>query len=278
LNEWRRVQWKQDQLISTLKTFKPTNDKVKEFRFLLYGPVGAGKSAIVNTLKSILEGRVSVLCPTACEVEGKSTSYTFKYEKYQIGNAQDGLSLTFSDTMGVEPGEDNGVHMDDIISALKGHILEGYKFNCRSPLTEDNKYYRNNPSLQDRIHCLVIIIPADKLSMIKDGDSLKKMKMVRERMSTMGIPQVVFMMRVDLACLLTMKDLHNVYKSSKIKRKIRECCVMLGVPENCIFPVCNYHRDMDMREDINCLMLDALTKIVPWADDYIVRHSNKYRS
>ncbi|KAI4902442.1 hypothetical protein NFI96_029760, partial [Prochilodus magdalenae] len=123
LNEWRRVQWKQDQLISTLKTFKPTNDKVKEFRFLLYGPIGAGKSAIVNTLKSILEGRMYVICPTASEV---TKSYTSKYEKYQIGNAQDGLSLTFSDTMGVELGEGNGVHIDDIISTLKGHILEGY--------------------------------------------------------------------------------------------------------------------------------------------------------
>ncbi|KAI4902408.1 hypothetical protein NFI96_014055 [Prochilodus magdalenae] len=262
---------RQDQLISTLKTFKPTNDKVKEFRFLLYGPIGAGKSAIVNTLKSILEGRMYVICPTASEV---TKSYTSKYEKYQIGNAQDGLSLTFSDTMGVELGEGNGVHIDDIISALKGHILEGYTFNCRSPLTEDNKYYRNNPSLQDRIHCLVIVIAADKLAMIKDGDSIKQMKIVRERTSTMGILQVVLMTRVDLACPLTKKDLHNVYKSSKIKRKIRECSVTLGVPETCIFPVCNYHQDTDMREDINCLMLDALTKIVPWADDYIVRHSN----
>ncbi|XP_036433808.1 interferon-induced protein 44-like [Colossoma macropomum] len=159
-----------------------------------------------------------------------------EYEKCEIG--KDGLlPFTFNDIRGLEK-EDSGVHAKDIISALKGHVKEGYVFNPKIPLSDNNQYYLRDPGLNDKIHCLVNVIPADMISMIKD-DYIKKMKEVREEASRTGLPQVIFMTRVDRACPLTKKDLHNVYKSKKIRDKMRECSVSLGVPMNCIFPVWN---------------------------------------
>ncbi|KAL6488189.1 hypothetical protein MHYP_G00019300 [Metynnis hypsauchen] len=273
-NEWRTVEWNQEAMIDALKAFKISSEKADTLHFLLYGPIGSGKSSIINTINTIFKGRLFINCLTASDKSG--TSYTKRYEKSEIG--EDGLlPFTFHDVRGLQKEDQGGVHTHDIISALKGHVKEGYVFNPIIKLTEDNKYYNKDPSLNDQIHCLVNIIPADTISMIKD-DFIQHMKKVREEASSMGLPQVIFMTRVDRACPLTKRDLRSIYKSRKIKEKMRECSVGLGVPMNCIFPVWNYHEETEIKEEINCLMLHALTKIVHFADDYIVKCSEKQTS
>ncbi|XP_017543377.1 interferon-induced protein 44-like [Pygocentrus nattereri] len=273
-NEWRRVEWNQDGVIDALKTFEISNEKVDTLRFLLYGPIGAGKSSTINTIKTVFEGRLFINCLAASQ-KTPSSSQSLYYEKFEI--RKDGLlPFAFNDFKGLEK-EDTGVHAKDIISALKGHMKEGYLFNPKIPLPENSQYYLRDPGLNDQIHCLVNVIPADTISMIKD-DYIKKMKEVREAASIMGIPQVVFMTRVDCACPMTKKDLRSIYKSRKIREKMQECSIELGVPENCIFPVWNYHKETEIKEEINCLMLHALTKIVHFADDYIVKRSNRETS
>ncbi|XP_072535224.1 interferon-induced protein 44-like [Salminus brasiliensis] len=278
LDEWREVQWNQDEMIDTLRAFKTQNGEVKQLRLLVYGPIGAGKSSIINTIKTIFEGRLCVNFLAASDWSESSKSQTIYYKKQEVGNAKNGLlPFIFNDIMGVEKEDQHGVHPDDIISALKGHVKDGYQFNPTSPLTEHNLYYCKNPDLKDRIHCLVNIIPADKISIL-DDKVIQKMKKVRDEASKLDLPQVVFMTRVDKACPLTAEDLHNVYKSKKIKQNMEKCSGALGVPLNCIFPVKNYYKETEISEDINCLMLHALTKIVLWADDYAVEYSRKQTS
>ncbi|KAG9276836.1 interferon-induced protein 44-like isoform X1, partial [Astyanax mexicanus] len=274
LREWRELEWNQDRMIRELKGFKIGEDEVEQLNFLLYGPIGTGKSSVINTIKTIFERRLYVNYLAA---EG-STSQTLYYKKCEVGNSKDGfLPFKFNDIMGVEKGNQCGVHADDIISTLKGHVKDGYPFNPNSPLSEPNHYYRKNPSMSDRIHCLVYVIPADKISMI-DEDTVQKMQRVREEAKRMDLPHVIFMTRVDVACPLTKQDLRSVYKSKKINKKIEECSVALGVQKTCVFPVRNYHEETAINEDINCLMLDALTKILHWADDYVVEYSSKLSS
>ncbi|GAA6077805.1 interferon-induced protein 44-like [Tachysurus ichikawai] len=85
------------------------------------------------------------------------------------------------------------------------------------------------------------------------------------------IAQVVFMTKADCICPMTKGNLHNVYKSKKIRDKMQKCSYLLGVPVNRIFPVCNYHEETHINEDIDCLMLDALTHVIRCANDYVVR-------
>lgn len=59
-------------MLQILKEFTICN-QVKELRFLLYGPVGAGKSSIINTIRTIFEGRQFVNCLAA---PGSTTSHT----------------------------------------------------------------------------------------------------------------------------------------------------------------------------------------------------------
>ncbi|XP_060785215.1 interferon-induced protein 44-like [Neoarius graeffei] len=267
INEWREVQWREKGMLDSLKAFQICNE-IQELRFQLYGPVGAGKSSIINTIGSIFEGRQSVSCSVAA---GSTKSHTLNYERFRFANGKGSFPFAFNDVMGAEAKL--GVLTEDIILALKGHMKEGYLFNEETPLSERNLYYNQNPSLSDQMHCLVFVAPADKISLM-NKNFIGKLKHVRDAASRMGIPQVVFMTRVDCACPMTKENLRNIYKSRKIREKMHECSNVLGVPVNCIFPVLNYHEETHMNKDINCLMLDALTQIINWANDYVVRRAN----
>ncbi|KAK3568583.1 hypothetical protein QTP86_009307 [Hemibagrus guttatus] len=153
------------------------------------------------------------------------------YERFRFANAEGSFPFAFNDIMGAE--EDSGVLTEDIVSALKGHMKEGYTFNHKTPLPETNHYYNQNPTLSDQMHCLVLVMAADRVSMLTD-DFIKKMKKVREAASRMGIPQVVFMTRVDCACPLTKEDLQNVYKSKKIRENGFKFLTDYGIDSLCI--------------------------------------------
>ncbi|KAK2850465.1 hypothetical protein Q7C36_009248 [Tachysurus vachellii] len=258
-------------MLKSLKTFKIFNE-VQELRFLVCGPVGAGKSSTINTIRSIFEGRQFINCLAAA---GSKKTHTLCYERFEFANEEGSFPFAFNDIMGAE--KDSGVLNEDIVSALKGHVKEGYPFNSETPLSESSPYYNKNPILSDQMHCLVFVMPADKIS-TQDEKFNKKMNSVMKAASSMGIPQVVFMTRVDHACPIPKENLQNVYKSKKIKENMQKCSYELGVPVNRIFPVLNYHEQIHMNEDINCLMLEALTKIIYFANDYVLKKSSHQQS
>ena len=54
--------------------------------------------------------------------------FTFQYNMYEVKDEQGRkLSFVFNDIMGLEGTETGGVLTADIISALKGHIKDGYE-------------------------------------------------------------------------------------------------------------------------------------------------------
>ncbi|XP_066543016.1 myosin light chain kinase, smooth muscle-like [Hoplias malabaricus] len=268
IGEWRKLDKKQEPLITHLMNFEMCSKEIRELRILLHGPIGAGKSSIINTLKSIFEGHQFINC-LAANSDGGAKSFTKKYEKFPIKT----LPVAFFDVMGLEPGQSKGVNTDDIIKALKGHIPENYEFKEKIPMIEEHRDYISNPGINNKIHCLVSVVAADRISLMAD-EVFQKMKQIRAEASVLGIPQLVFITKVDMVCALTQEDLGKIYQSKKIKEKIRECSNRLGVTENCIFPVKNYHNEIRSNEQLNCLALQAFTQVVYSADDYVKRWSS----
>ncbi|XP_062862327.1 interferon-induced protein 44-like [Trichomycterus rosablanca] len=262
IKQWRDVTWDQNQMFTKLQQFKIC-EEVPELRFLMVGPVGAGKSSSINTIKSVFEKRQFINCLGATSAK---TSQTLSFQRFEVSNEDGPFPFAFNDVMGLQ--EDGGVRTDDIIKAIKGHIKEGYEFNPTSSLSDDSKYYNKNPSLSDQIHCLIYVIPADKIT-IMPAELTTKTKTIREEASKMGLPQVVFLTRADCICSLMKDDLQKVYISKKIRDKIHECSNLVGVPANLIFPVINYSEETHINEKINCLMMDALKQIINWANDYV---------
>ncbi|XP_047658852.1 interferon-induced protein 44-like [Tachysurus fulvidraco] len=163
--------------------------------------------------------------------------------------------------MGLEDHEEDGIHPDDIINVLHGRVKEDYTFNPVTPLTDTDPDYIHEPSLNDKVHCLVSVVPANSISSMKT-EMIQKMQTVRKSALSLGIPHVVLMTKIDDGvCPLVTKDLAEVYKSRKIEEKMQECSHTIGPPLKCIFPVSNYHEETEIDDKKDVLILSALKAI-----------------
>ncbi|XP_062393542.1 interferon-induced protein 44-like [Sardina pilchardus] len=281
---WRELEWDtRDEMKDNLRNFKISTPDVKHLRILVYGPVGAGKSSFINSIDSIFQERLtSGAIAEACA--GSSFTKIYNTHKIKDGGYESYLPFDFSDVMGLERGDQEGVQTKDLEKILEGHIKEGYMFNPLNshPPEKDNDY--KAPGLSDRIHCLVSVIPADSVLWCADGDKIsdhamrendeafiKKIKDVRAHASLMGIPQIVVLSKVDEACSKVQNDIKMIYRSKTIREKVKHCSHNVGVPEYCIFPVKNYHEENRLNKDMDVLLLTALKEILNFANDYVAK-------
>ncbi|KAI7811113.1 interferon-induced protein 44 isoform X2 [Triplophysa rosa] len=266
---WRTVNWSQpvQDLLIKVNDFQPGNSEVDTLRILLHGPVGAGKSSFINSVDTALQGHITNRVPTDA-ISGKS--FTLECKTYNLTKCTTGFyPFTFTDIMGIQATE--GIQTDDIIKILHGHIKNDYVFNPVRPITKEDSKYDKHSSLKDKIHCLVSVFPANQISSIPE-DVLRKMREVREKARDMGIPQVIIMTKVDEICPLVKENLEKVYTSKKIKEKVKECSVRLGITESYIYPVKNYHEEDATVTKIDILILKALLNIVNFANAYVEDH------
>uniref|UniRef100_A0A8C2FW15 Interferon-induced protein 44-like n=1 Tax=Cyprinus carpio TaxID=7962 RepID=A0A8C2FW15_CYPCA len=244
---------------------KLSDSKVKYIRILLAGEVGAGKSSFINSVNSAFQRRITTEA-LADSVSG--TSFT-RTQQHRIGGWV--LPFVFNDIMGLESGESHGAHQEDIAKALEGLLKEGHNFNPTDSAKNDDCKSETSP--EDLTYCLVYVIAADNVSMMNQ-EVFKKMKYIRQKASSLEIPQAVIMTKVDEACPLVKKNLRKIYTSKKIKDKMEECSNSVGVPVSHIFPVKNYHEEIDTQNDMDVLILRALTQIVQIADDLVYRRKS----
>uniref|UniRef100_A0A3Q2X3A7 Interferon-induced protein 44-like n=1 Tax=Haplochromis burtoni TaxID=8153 RepID=A0A3Q2X3A7_HAPBU len=189
-----------------------------------------------------------------------------QYETFKIHNRSLGTfyPFAFTDIMGLE--KDTGVMVEDIILAMNGHVKDGYTFNPQSSLSEHDHKYNKEPTLNDKVHVLVSVIDANKIKLMSD-DIIKQMRTVRLAASDMGIPQMAILTKIDEACPEVKKNIRNVYKSTSLKEQI--VSVKSGIPLYCIFPVKNYHSEIQTDDDIDTLILAALKQMINFGEDYV---------
>ncbi|XP_022530111.1 interferon-induced protein 44-like [Astyanax mexicanus] len=265
---WRTLTWSEKtEIFKELEDFKPHSESNSIIRILLYGPIGAGKSCFINSVQRVLLGRNSAGALEQGAQMGKSFTNTIRTHKLKRrGGGRYPIALT--DITGLHAEDGRGIQCEDIIKVLEGHIADGYTFNPEQTITENHQHYNQNPELQDKVHCLVTIIPADAVSRI-DSKVIEKMKTVRQKARDLNIPQVIVLTKVDQACLMVNKNLRMIYHSRKIKEKVDESYNKLGIPLNKIYPVKNYHAEITQNEDNDVLILMALRDIVNFANDFL---------
>ncbi|XP_030261234.1 interferon-induced protein 44-like [Sparus aurata] len=213
---WRTIHWGDNQsALQHVKDYKPPTDR-HQIRILLYGPVGAGKSSFINSVQSVLRGR---MCSQALVDFTSFRSFTRQFTTYKIPKegGQSFYPFVFSDIMGLEIRD--GVLVDDVKLVLRGHMRDGYKFNPASKLSEDDPFYNKNPSTNDRVHVLVLVICANTVSVMRD-EIVQKIQEIKREASDLEIPQVAIFTKIDYVCPEISEDLKTVYKVQYLKRVV----------------------------------------------------------
>ncbi|KAF4074927.1 hypothetical protein AMELA_G00228840 [Ameiurus melas] len=269
LEPWRKMDCGRDELLHEVKEFKPSTEVL---RIVLYGPIGAGKSSFINSVQRVLLGRNAMCALENSTFTGKSFTTKMNIHKLKKGRGEP-YPLEIVDIMGIE-STGGGIKPQDIIKAFEGHISDEYIFNPVAVIPDDNPKYKKNPTLSDKVHCLVCILPADSVSRM-DDKFFEEMKHVRDRASLLGIPQAIIMTRVDKACEMVSQDLKKIYYSKKIKEKVDVCSANVGIPLSAIYPVKNYSESITQELVIDMLLLTALRDILNFANDYVERELEK---
>ncbi|XP_028461581.1 uncharacterized protein LOC114573529 [Perca flavescens] len=263
---WREINWGDNQsALKYVKDYRPQTDG-QLLRILLHGPVGAGKSSFINSVQSVLRGRMYA---HALADNTSRDCFTKRYKTFKIQKERPDAfyPFVFNDIMGLDKDIERGVHVDDVKLAMMGQVKEGYRFNTESMMLDD-PFYNKHPTNNDKVHVLVCVVDASILSFISDK-AVAKMRTIRIEASKLNIPQVAILTKIDEACLEVNEDLKNIYMVKHLKEKMEVISATVGIPMNCIFPVKNYDSEIDLNNDVDSLILSAMKHIINLGDDCI---------
>uniref|UniRef100_A0A3B3XLX1 Uncharacterized protein n=1 Tax=Poecilia mexicana TaxID=48701 RepID=A0A3B3XLX1_9TELE len=94
-------------------------------------------------------------------------------------------------------------------------------------------------------------------------------------LSSAGIPHVAILSKIDEACPEIREDIKNVCHSRTLQQKIQLLSKLVGIPENCIFPIKNYHCEKKLNHETDALILNTLRSLIEIGEEYL---SNGKRS
>lgn len=253
-----------NHLLDALRNYKPYGDLVHQTRILLLGPIGAGKSSFVNSVKSVFKGSVTYQTFVSCDRNGISD----KYRTYSIMSKNDSGPLPFllCDSLGLS--ENGGLHTDDIWHILKGHTPDRYQFDFMKPITSNHPNYIHDPLLKDRIHCVVFVFDISSFNLLS-CELVAKIKQIRRDLIKHGILHLALLTHVDSLDWITKGDLIDVYNCSPVKVKLGAFHRLFGFALSDILVVSNYDSEWQLDTVKDILILSALKEILYTANGFL---------
>lgn len=224
----------------------------ERLNIMLVGAVGSGKSSTINSICSIMNGRIS--CRTNAGSYGES--FTTKYS--EIKGEGEFENIFFYDTSGIE--DQSGPSTRDVEDAVNGGRKPGDKFVAQESSTEVEK----NEDLE--IHCIIYVLDAEN---VKHGLRMSTKRKLEDVVRTVreGPSRVVFLTHVDIISSKVNKDNKNIFSCYKIQNIVALTSALMTIDEGLIYPIRNYVTEQDVCPAINIPLLLALKKVVGFASD-----------
>ncbi|XP_060739935.1 interferon-induced protein 44-like isoform X3 [Tachysurus vachellii] len=174
--------------------------------------------------------------------------------------------LSLCDVMPLGDDDSTGLSYADALAVIKGHIPEGYKFQRGVTVTDTVSDYVEKPTLKEKIHCVLFVLDASKVSLYPSSleSTLRKL---RTTISDLGIPQLVLLTHVDQVCLAVQKDVMDVYSSRPVQEKMQKAATLVGLPLSYVLPVKNYLSTLTVDCNTDILLLSAVMNILQAVND-----------
>uniref|UniRef100_A0A8B9KNS7 TLDc domain-containing protein n=1 Tax=Astyanax mexicanus TaxID=7994 RepID=A0A8B9KNS7_ASTMX len=164
-NPWRELSWTEEnrkRLRENFVSYKLVVETVSQVRALLLGPVGSGKSSLINSIRSTMFKRIMHL-PNVGTAAG---SFTKKVSRKHGGPP---TALSLCDVMAIGDEDFTGLSLSDTLAVIKGHVPEGYQFQSDVPISDKISDYRAAPTLKDQVHGVLFVLDASKVLMHLQG-------------------------------------------------------------------------------------------------------------
>lgn len=84
-----------------------------------------------------------------------------------------------------------------------------------------------------------------------------------------GIPQLVFLTKMDKVCSQVERDIDNMFLSEIVANTVNKAAEVIGIPRAHVLPVKNYEKEGELRTNVDILALSALRRALMFADDFL---------
>lgn len=204
---------------------------------IVIGHKGSGKSSLINTFLTVLRnsGEISTITTAYGICNPSTTSKLFKIKFASPKNNK----IRIFDCRGVarDPGQSPLLkptsYEEDLMKAIGGHIKKGYEFQDTT-IQEDSEYYRHNPTLSDKMHCVLFVINAERVL----GGEHDVVVRIQNRLQDFNIPFRVVLTRMDKLC--QPGELNDIFRNEKANSKVEEAKKIFRCDDCRVLPVANY--------------------------------------
>ncbi|XP_048733020.2 interferon-induced protein 44-like isoform X1 [Ostrea edulis] len=267
--EWNETSL--EHLLTEIEKYTPLAElrgrpkKIRYVNVLLMGRIASGKSSFFNTVESVIKGRLSIRSRTDCAASSLAKSL----DVYKVKGRRTFRHLRFRmlDCRCLE--EDQSINSRDVEAILDGHVMDGYVFNQGTPISKDNSKFRKDPSIGDRVHCVLFVVDGSNPPEITMSQNVEKqVKELQELMNGRRIPQLILLTKIDT--IVTVKeDLSKVFHSRSVLEMRDKVAMSFGLPSYTVLPMQNLANSRTASTEIKMLTLYNLRQILRAADDYL---------
>ncbi|CAD7703091.1 unnamed protein product [Ostreobium quekettii] len=216
----------------------------------LVGGVGAGKSSLISTVASAECGYIS-----RCAPHGAGTkSLTSKFKKYVFGKRGAEAPFHLYDTMGWSSDD---WKPEDLSLMSMGYVPNGTDMSRGIRGVERMRKLRSDPTVDDRMHCIVFVVPCE---CVGNEAYMEHLNTLKDEVFCSDMQPMVVLTKIDE--INADMNILEIMASSDLKRLKKELFVLSGVPMNCILPVKNFESEMSVEPEVAVFALKAMYEIL----------------
>lgn len=265
------TQNRKDGLIDEIKNLGITGE-CRTINILVVGLVGSGKSSLVNTFITVSRnsGQLSSYAVSHTKYYRSTTKKLVEVELMTLSN---NATVNIFDCCGFPPDPNEAPTLgDDIEKTINGHIKSGYEFQNQT-IQENDEYYRRNPTLSDKMHCVLFVVNGEQD--LKENDSVySRLKRLQDHLEDMNIPIRLILTKADKDSVCGVSGLSYIFWSTEAKNKVEDAKHSFGLLDCQVYPIANYVSGTKQTVTQDVLALLAMNNIIQEALLYI-KYKNK---